>query len=176
MLCYHDSFHGAEMELCVRHASSVASAVGASLSRGCLFATLYVSQETYSSAAAAAADTVPAVAAAVAMPEQETTCVDSSAAGANTLDANVKIGSTGRGKGILDDLVEECRELIEKGFRREQAEASAVAAAAGVGLGLDDDDDSAEEGWTSDPQELEKEAAKKSNKVSQLLRLTLCCG
>ncbi|CAN0160397.1 unnamed protein product [Ectocarpus fasciculatus] len=54
-------------------------------------------------------------------------------------------------------MVNECRVLMEGRLSQEQAEAAAEAAGTEGG----GDDDSAEDGWTSDPEELAKEAARK---------------
>ena len=131
--------HEQEMALCVSHASSVASAVGASVSRGCLFATLYVSQEAAATAAAAVA-VAPAA---------------SHGTGGRTPRIN--------GDGWLQGMVDECRILMEARCAQEQAEAAAEAA--GTGAAGEGDDDSAEDGWTSDPEELAKEAARKMVRV-----------
>lgn len=137
------SFHGPELELSVSHASSVASAVGASVSRGCVFATLYVSEEAAIAAAAAN---------------------KSEAQEATTLNEEGR-NREKEGEGDwLQNLVEDCRRRIEGWFSREYAEAVAEAAgtgAAGPGVEGDEGEDSAEEGWTSDPEELAKEAARK---------------
>lgn len=61
----------------------------------------------------------------------------------------------------LQGMVDECRELIEARFAQEQAEAAAANAGTGRAGDGDDGDDSAEDGWTSDPEELAKEAARK---------------
>lgn len=123
------TIHEQEMALCVSHASSVASAVGASVSRGCVFATLYVSQE-----AAAAADS----------------------AASNRAGADGTRGDTTRlhGGGWLQGMVDECRALMEARCAQEQAEAAAEAAGTGAAGG--EDNDSAEDGWTSDPEEVAK--------------------
>lgn len=138
------SFHSAEMDLCTAHASSVASAVGGSLSRGCVFATLYVSEEA---AAAAAAQS------------QTLTLTHTSAKAKGG-------GATAKG-GWLQAMVDECRVSMENRFPCERAEATAEAAGrsggggGGGGDGMGDEEDSAEEGWTSDLEELAKEAARK---------------
>lgn len=124
-------FHDAELQLCVSHASAVASAVGASLSRGCVFATLYVSQEAAESAVASGLGV-----------KENGSILEESGYGR----------SSGRGEmHWLHCMVEECRRLIEE----------ADAAASGGDGGEGEGDDSAEEGWTSDPEELAKEAARK---------------
>lgn len=116
-------FHDAELQLCVNHASAVASAVGASLSRGCVFATLYVSQEAAESAV-------------------------ESGLGIKRKGSLQEDGkSSGRGEmPWLQCMVEECRRLIEEAGAAAERE--------------DSGNDSAEEGWTSDPEELAKEAAR----------------
>lgn len=133
--------HEQEMALCVDHASSIASAVGASVSRGCVFATLYISKKAAVAAAAAAA-------------------VGASASNVET-GGNGTGGDTPRilGDGWLQGMVDECRALMEARCAQEQAEAAAEAA--GTGAAGEGDDDSAEDGWTSDPEELAKEATRK---------------
>lgn len=121
-----------ELRLCVSHASSVGSAVGASLSRGCLFATLYVSEAT----------------AAIRMAHAD---------GDGDRDGDEKQ----RQCFWLQSLVDECRALIFERVSKEKEEASAEAAGTGC-KGVEEDEDSAEEGWNSDPEELAKEAAKKN--------------
>ena len=208
------SFHGAEMELCAAHASSVASAVGGSLSQGCLFATLYVSEE-----AAAAAAAVTAVGSGAGAGGEEVGTegarmgdrklasrggssasieknADSEAfstEGALSLrtksqtqdqsqdysqdysqfqsqdqsQANVErannVEAMAKG-GWLQAMVDECRLRMEERFPQERAEAVAeVAGRSGGDGGVgDEDEDSAEEGWTSDAEELAKEAARKA--------------
>eukprot|EP00903_Cladosiphon_okamuranus_P015964 g14746.t1 len=128
--------HEQEMALCVSHASSVASAVSASVSRGCVFTTLYISQEAAAAAAAAAAAV-------------------SSAASHETGDNTTSV----RGASWMQGMIDECRVLMEARLAQEQAEAAAEAA--GTGAAGEGDDDSAEDGWNSDPEELAKEAARK---------------
>lgn len=132
--------HEQELALCVYHASSVASAVGASVSRGCVFATLYISQEAAAAAAAAAAITSTA---------------------SNGTGVIGRGGDTTRipDGGWMQGMIDECRTLMEARCAQEQAEAAAEAAGTGAAGGQDDD--SAEDGWTSDPEELAKEAARK---------------
>lgn len=200
------------MALCVKHASAVASALGASLSRGCIFATIYVSQETAIAAACGARTGWTAAQTTTAMESRNTIDAEEgverlrapkavknvtiSTASDATCDMNAenrrgngRVGNSngqdtfdGDSRGIrstvagkiardgtsepdgdwLDDLVEECRALIREGFADEQREAMAAAAGAGNTIGGDDcAEDSAEEGWTSDPEELAKEAARK---------------
>ena len=138
--------HEQEMGLCVSHASSVASAVGASVARGCVFATLYVSQEAAAAAAAAAA----------------LTSATSNGAGGDT--------STTQGDNWLQGMVDECRVLMEARCIQEQAEAAAEAA--GTGAAGEWEEDSAEDGWTSDAEELAKEAAKKKVRGIHLKKWT----
>ncbi|CAB1108934.1 unnamed protein product [Ectocarpus sp. CCAP 1310/34] len=157
--------HEQELSLCVSHASSVASAVGASVSRGCVFATLYVSEEA---AAAAAGGGTAAVAHATAG-VMDRTDEEGGVAGEgrgdtrrpSSSDAGTSAGAAapaGGSGGSLEGMVDECRVLMEGKLTQEQAEAAAeVAGTEGGG----EDDDSAEDGWTSDPEELAKEAARK---------------
>ena len=158
------SLHGEELQLCVSHASAVASAVGASLSRGCVFATLYVSED----AARAAAEATRAEAEGEPPSPGETRSGGEKPSGGNgTARAGRSCGDGGQGygdggKGWLRGMVEECRRLMEERFGQEEAEARAErAGTGGGGKGGGGDDDSAEEGWTSDPEELAKEAARK---------------
>lgn len=156
--------HEQELSLCVSHASSVASAVGASVSRGCVFATLYVSQEVASAAATAgggAAIAPHATAEGTDRTDEEggvawkgrgdTRITTSSDAGTSAGAAKPAGGNW------LEGMVGECRVLMEGRLSHEQAEAAAEAA----GMEGGGDDDSAEDGWTSDPEELAKEAARK---------------
>ncbi|CAN0159193.1 unnamed protein product [Ectocarpus sp. 4 AP-2014] len=158
--------HEQELSLCVSHASSVASAVGAGVSRGCVFATLYVSEEA--AAAAAAARGGAAVAAHATAGGMDRTDEEESVAGegrgdtrrTSSSDASTSTGAVapaGGSGGWLEGMVDECRVLMEGRLSQEQAEAAAEAA----GTEGREDDDSAEDGWTSDPEELAKEAARK---------------
>ncbi|CAN0343806.1 unnamed protein product, partial [Ectocarpus sp. 13 AM-2016] len=156
--------HEQELSLCVSHASSVASAVGASVSRGCVFATLYVSEE----AAAAAAGGGAAAAAHATAGVMDRTDKEGGVAGegredtsrTSSSDAGTSAGAAapaGGSGGWLEGMIDECRVLMEGRLSQEQAEATAEAAGTKGG----EDDDSAEDGWTSDPEELAKEAARK---------------
>lgn len=168
------SFHGIELELCVRHASAVASAVGSSLSRCCAFATLYVSEEA-ALAAAAAARAYGATSAGVPAGGKAATPTSTTAAAAAAGTEPVNAVRTASrpvrhappSSSWMQSMVEECRGLIEEGFAREQAEANAEAAGTGTGGAAGDGGDSAEEGWTSDPEELAKEAARKKVRVRE---------
>ncbi|CBN78880.1 conserved unknown protein [Ectocarpus siliculosus] len=160
--------HEQELSLCVSHASSVASAVGASVSRGCVFATLYVSEEAAAAAAAAAAGGGAAVAAHAKAGAMDRTDEEGAVAGegrgdtrrTSSSDAGTSAGAAapaGGSGGCLEGMVDECRVLMEGRLSQEQAEAAAEAAGTEGG----EDGDSAEDGWTSDPEELAKEAPRK---------------
>ncbi|CAM9344216.1 unnamed protein product, partial [Choristocarpus tenellus] len=123
----------AELELCVRNAAAVAGAISTTLSKGCLFATLYIAESS-----------LPTVTV-----------------------------SSGEGRFQLGDIVDECRTLMEgnAGVLAAVGGGSSFGARAGMdGEGEDfvEDEDSAEEGWTSDPEELAKEAAKKKTAIRRV--------
>lgn len=128
-----------------------------------MFATLYVSRDAALAAGAAAVAETARIAtshhSADAGTMENGSAVSPLAAPGDGRDA---YSGVGKPEDWLEGMVEECRDLIDEGFAEERAEA--VAAAAGTGARVEGDEeaeDSAEEGWTSDPEELAKEAERK---------------